>query len=397
MPLVIGLMSGTSADGVDAALVHIEGSGHALRIQVKAFDTYAFPPGMREAIFQASDPRTGSIDLICRLNVALGEAFAQAAMAVAMSAGVPLEAVELIGSHGQTIQHLPAPAALGGYLVPATMQLGEPCIIAERTGVTTVADFRPRDMAAGGEGAPLAPYVHYLLFRDPTTTRVVHNIGGISNVTVLPAGCALTQVSAFDTGPGNMVIDGIVSHLTGGRASFDRDGQRARDGRVHQPLVQGLLTHPFLRRLPPKSTGREAFGTTFLERMMAGASDAGVSGDDLIATATAFTAATMIDAYQRFILPQHPRVEIVLCGGGSHNQALVGRLREGLPGAVWRTSDACGIGADALEAVVFAVLAHETMCGHATNVPAATGAQRAVILGKVVPGRDGWQPLPWQK
>ncbi|MBI3327945.1 MAG: anhydro-N-acetylmuramic acid kinase [Nitrospinae bacterium] len=395
MPLVIGLMSGTSADGVDAALVHIEGSARSTRVQVRAFDTYAFPAGMREAILHASDPRTGTVDLICRLNVALGEAFAQAAIDVAERAGVPLEVVDLIGSHGQTVQHLPGPSSLGGYTLRATLQLGEPCVIAERTGVTTVADFRPRDMAAGGEGAPLAPYVHYLLFGETQLTRVVHNIGGISNVTVLPAGCALTQVSAFDTGPGNMVIDGTVSRLTGGRDSFDRDGQRAMGGRADHSLVQELLTHPFLTRTPPKSTGREAFGATFLDHAFALASHADLTGDDLVATTTAFTAATMIEAYRRFILPQHPRIEIVLCGGGSHNPALVSQLREGLPQAVCRTSDAFGISADALEAVVFAVLAHETICGHAANVLTATGAQRAVILGKVIPGRDGWKPLPW--
>jgi len=393
MPLVIGLMSGTSVDGVDAALVHIKGRGSAIQVKVNAFNTHPFPPGMREAILQASDPGSGTIDLICRLNAALGEAFAQAAITVAESAGVPLEAVDLIGSHGQTIRHLPEPFTLGGYSVRATLQLAEPCVIAERTGITTVADFRPRDMAAGGEGAPLAPYVHYLLFRDPHRTRVVHNIGGISNVTVLPAGCALREVSAFDTGPGNMVIDAAVDRLTGGREPFDRHGQRARVGRVHQPLVEHFLTHPFLTRRPPKSTGREAFGAPFLEDMRARTSHAGLSGDDLIATATAFTAATMIDAYQRFILPQHPGVEIVLCGGGSHNHTLIGWLRAGVPQAVWRTSDEFGVDVDALEAVVFAVLAYETMCGRAANVRAATGAQRAVILGKVVPGREGWKRM----
>jgi anhydro-N-acetylmuramic acid kinase len=396
MPLVIGLMSGTSVDGVDAALVRIEGSARATKVHVEAFHTHLFPPGMRQVILAACEPHTGSVDLLCRLNVVLGEVFAEAALAVAERAGIPIAAVDLIGSHGQTVHHLPQPSPLNGYCVRATLQLGEPSVIAERTGVMVVADFRPRDMAIGGEGAPLAPYVHSLLYGDAQQTRVVHNIGGISNVTVLPAGGALTDVVAFDTGPGNMPIDAIIERLTGARETYDRDGQRARRGRVHQGLVQGLLAHPFLARTPPKSTGREAFGAPFIDDLSARARRMGIAGDDLVATVTAFTAATMIDAYRRFILPQHPRLESVLCGGGRHNPALVDHLHRALPQIVWRPSEAFGISPDALEAVIFAVLAHETMCGHPANVPTATGAERAVLLGKVVPGRHGWGKLPWQ-
>jgi anhydro-N-acetylmuramic acid kinase len=393
MALVIGLMSGTSADGVDAALVRIEGHSWATRAGVEAFLTFPFPAGMREAILAASDPRTGSVDLLCRLNMALGEVFSEAAFAVARLAGIDIGAVDLIGSHGQTVQHLPEPSLLGGYPIRATLQLGEPSVIAERTGIMTVADFRPRDMAAGGEGAPLAPYVHYILFGDPHCTRVVHNIGGISNVTLLPVGGALADVLAFDTGPGNMLIDGTIGRLTSNRETFDHDGERAKRGRVHQPLVQELLAHPFLLRAPPKSTGREAFGVTFLDQIFTRAAELGVKDDDLIATMTAFTAATIVDAYRRFILREHPRVESILCGGGSRNPILMDWLRRELPEVVWRTSDAFGISADALEAVIFAILAHETICGQVANVPTATGATRAVILGKVVPGRAGWRAL----
>jgi anhydro-N-acetylmuramic acid kinase len=258
----------------------------------------------------------------------------------------------------------------------------------------TVADFRPRDLAAGGEGAPLAPYVHALLFADPQTTRVVHNIGGISNVTVLPAGGSVADVVAFDTGPGNMLIDGAVAHFTEGRATFDRGGQHASRGRVHQRLVDTLLTHPFLQRPPPKSTGREAFGATFLDELLPRAARLGVTGDDLVATLTAFSAASMADAYGRFILPQHPHVEGVLCGGGCYNPVLIDRLRREVPQVAWQTCEAFGISAEALEAVIFAVLAYETVRGQPTNVPSATGAQRSVVLGKVVPGRDGWRTIP---
>jgi anhydro-N-acetylmuramic acid kinase len=390
MPLVIGLMSGTSADGVDAALVQIEGSARPIRLHLHAFHTFPFPSGMREAILAASDPQTGTVDLLCRLNVALGEVFAAAALEVSRRAGISISDVDLIGSHGQTVQHLPEPSSLGGYPICATLQLGEPSVIAERTGVMTVADFRPRDMAAGGEGAPLAPYVHHLLFGDGQRSRIVHNIGGISNVTVLPAGGELVDVLAFDTGPGNMPIDGAIGRLTRGQEVFDKDGVRAGRGHVHQPLVDELLAHPFLRRPPPKSTGREAFGAAFVDHVWARGGELGVVGDDLIATLSAFTVATIADAYRCFILPRYAAVESILCGGGSRNPILTAWLRRELPEVAWRICDDFGISADALEAVIFAVLAHETVCGRSANVPTATGATRAVILGKVVPGRDGW-------
>jgi anhydro-N-acetylmuramic acid kinase len=384
-------MSGTSADGVDAALVRIEGRLPSVCLRLEAFLTWPFPSGLREAILMASDARTGTVDLLCRLNVALGEVFAEAALAVTNQAGIDIGTIALIGSHGQTVQHLPEAAPLGGYPIRATLQLGEPSVIAERTGVMTVADFRSRDMAAGGEGAPLAPYVHYVLFGAANRTRLVQNIGGISNVTLLPAGGTLADVRAFDTGPGNMPIDGAISRLTGGRETFDKNGARAARGRVHQALVHELLVHPFLQRSPPKSTGRETFGAGFLEHVLGRASELGVMDDDLIASVTAFSAATIVDAYRRFILPHHPHVESILCGGGSRNPVLTDRLRQELPEVEWRLCDDYGLSADALEAVSFAVLAHATVCGHPANVPAATGAQQAVILGKVVPGRDGWR------
>jgi anhydro-N-acetylmuramic acid kinase len=391
MPLVIGLMSGTSADGVDAALVQIDGSAQATRIRLHAFHTSPFSERMREAILAASNPQIGTVDLLCRLNVALGEVFAEAALEVARRAGISISAVDLIGSHGQTVQHLPEPSLCCGYPIRATLQLGEPSVIAERTGVTTVADFRPRDMAAGGEGAPLAPYVHYLLFGEAQHSRIIHNIGGISNITILPAGGKLTDVLAFDTGPGNMPIDGAVDRLTQGRETFDQDGIRARRGQVHQFLVEELLAHPFLTRHPPKSTGREAFGAAFLDQVFARGMELGVLGDDLIATLTAFTAATMADAYRRFVFTRLSQVESVLCGGGNRNPTLMTWLRRELPDVKWRLCDDFGISADALEAVTFAVLAYATVCGQATNVPTATGAQQPVLLGKVVPGKDGWK------
>ncbi|RMF85280.1 MAG: anhydro-N-acetylmuramic acid kinase, partial [Nitrospinota bacterium] len=252
--LAIGLMSGTSADGIDAALVNIE-EGAAPAVQLVAFATFPYPEEVREEILAVSDPQTGSVDRICRLNFLLGELFAEAALHIMQRGGVEADAVAVIGSHGQTIHHLPASRQAGN--TGSTLQIGEAAIIAERTGITTVADFRPRDIAAGGEGAPLAPYGHYLLFGRQNVARAVHNIGGISNLTFLPASGNLAEIIAFDTGPGNMLIDGIVTRATAGQKRYDRDGVLAAQGRVHAPLLQWLLQHPYLQRTPPKSTGRE--------------------------------------------------------------------------------------------------------------------------------------------
>src|ERR671931_1128785 len=236
---VIGLMSGTSADGVDAALVEIQEDSPRPQVRVLAHATYPYDAALRAQILAASYPESSSVDLICHLNVALGECFAAAAMAVAQAAGVPLEQIDLIGSHGQTIYHIPE-AATTPPRCPSTLQIGEPCVIAERTGITTVADFRPRDMAAGGLGAPLAPYGHHLLFADPHRPKLVQNIGGIANVTVL-AEADIHSLLAFDAGPGNMLIDEALRHFSGGQQHYDAGGQMAAQGRVHQALLETLL------------------------------------------------------------------------------------------------------------------------------------------------------------
>src|SRR2546422_379168 len=281
---VIGLMSGTSADGVDAALVDIRGTGHDLKIKLKAFRTFPSPTVFRERLVQAMTG--GTVEDVCHLNGVLGEWFSRAALKVLKAAGVPPRRVALIGSHGQTFHHLPKPRrepVIGS--VRSTLQLGAPAVIAERTGITTVADFRSRDMAAGGEGAPLTPYLHFLLFRHPSRARAVINIGGISNLTYLPAAGSLRSVRAFDTGPGNMVVDGVVRYVTGGRQQFDRSGRLARAGKVDEGLLRRLLQHPFLRRRPPKSTGREEFGERFVDRFVLLGRLAGLSDADLVATA----------------------------------------------------------------------------------------------------------------
>ena len=373
---VVGLMSGTSADGIDAVVVEIAGCGTATRVQVLEYLTLALPDILREQLF-ALFGESASLDDLCRLNFALGEAFAAAALAVIEAAGLEPDEVDLIGSHGQTVRHLP-------YGQPgSTLQIGEPAVIAQRTGITTVADFRPADMAVGGQGAPLVPLVDYLLFTHPEKGRLLLNIGGIANVTVLPASSGPEQVLAFDLGPGNMLIDAAVVHLTDGRERFDRDGGHGARGRVDATVLAQLLEHDFLQRPPPKSTGREEFGTAFLTELL---SRIDLRGADLVATLTAFSARAIADGIKFFVLPIVPAVELWLGGGGVHNGHLVDIIRAALPQLRVASMGELGISADAREALSFAVLANETLMGQAGNLPSATGAECAAILGKVVPG-----------
>lgn len=379
----IGLMSGTSADGIDAALVALWEEGGRLRVRLERFLTMPYPPEARALLFEAFADRT-TVSGVCRLNALLGELFAEAALEVARQAGAAMGDVRFIASHGQTVWHAPDPVSLAGREVRATLQLGEPCVIAERTGRQVVADFRPRDVAAGGEGAPLVPYVDYLLFADAERARAVQNVGGIGNVTYLPAGAGPEAIVAFDTGPGNLLIDAAVTRLTGGEERQDTDGALARAGRADVAVLRELLAHPYFRRAPPKSTGRELFGATFLDEIWPKFS----SPADLVATLTEFTAASIERSYQEWLTPRGRVDEVILGGGGARNPALVEALRCRLAPAVLRMPEAFGIGADAKEAIAFAVLGYETLRGRASNVPEATGARHPVVLGKLIPGSD---------
>ena len=263
---VVGLMSGTSGDGVDAALVDISRQKSVLRVQMVAFHSLLYPRSLQQRILSAS--ASGTVSELCHLNALLGEWFANAALSVIRTAKLHQKDIDLIGSHGQTVHHLPygiKDAGIGA--IRSTLQIAEPAVIAERTGITTVANFRPRDIAAGGQGAPLTPGVHALLFRHPGRTRLIVNLGGISNVTYLPRGSGCGGLVAFDTGPANMVLDGIMVRTTNGRMSMDREGRSAARGRVDGRLLAKLLAHPFLSRVPPKSTGREAFGSKMLDNL----------------------------------------------------------------------------------------------------------------------------------
>jgi anhydro-N-acetylmuramic acid kinase len=382
---VIGLMSGTSADGVDAALVEILSGDAKPPIRLLAHDTVPYPAGLREWILAVASG--GSTEDVCHLNAYLGELFAEAAVQVARRAGVPLADVNMIGSHGQTIHHLPAPRQEGARAVRSTLQIGEPAVIAERTGVTTIADFRPRDMAAGGEGAPLTPIVHHDLFAHPERGRVILNLGGIANLTVLPAGSDPASVAGFDTGPGNVLLDGFVRVTGLTPLGFDEDGRLAGSGQVQRALLEQLLQHPFIRRPPPKSTGREVFGPAFVSEFRRRLDAAGASPLDGLATLTAFTVEAVARNLREFVLPKVEVHEVVVTGGGARNAFLMRRLAEALPQCMLTTSDALGVPARALEAMAFAWLAYLTATGRPGNLPVVTGARGPRILGCIVPGR----------
>jgi len=377
---VAGLMSGTSADGVDAAIVDIGPRG----IELLAFETFPHPAALRRQIFALFDPARARIDDLCHLNFRLGEAFAAAVIRLARKSRIALGSIDLVGSHGQTVYHIPEGRREGRGVVRSTLQIGEPSVIAERTGIATVADFRPRDVAAGGEGAPLVPFADHILFSDKRRSRAVQNIGGIANVTYLPAGGAAESVLAFDTGPGNMMIDRAAWHATRGKSRYDKNGCLAARGRVDARLLGELMRHPYLRRRPPKSTGREMFGVQLTDALWRRERKRGVAPRDILATLTALTARSIADAYRRF-LPAMPD-ETILCGGGAENPTLLAMLRRELQPARVARMDEFGLDPRAKEAVSFAILAYATAQGIPNNVPSATGARRAVVLGKVVPG-----------
>ncbi|MGA2172017.1 MAG: anhydro-N-acetylmuramic acid kinase [Sedimentisphaerales bacterium] len=376
---VAGLMSGTSADGVDVAIVDISANS----VSVPAFDTFPYSATLRRSILQLCEAKTSAVADICHLNFVLGEVFAESVGKLCKISGIGPGTIDLIGSHGQTIYHNPRGRRFGKRTVHSTLQIGEPSIIAHRTGITTVADFRPRDMAANGQGAPLVPFADYFLFRDKHRNRAVQNIGGIANVTYLPAGCQSDDIIAFDTGPGNMIIDGIISILSNGRRKFDRGGKLAAKGTVDKAILKDMLRHPFFGRRPPKSTGREEFGAQYCDTFYHKVMKKSMSAEDIMATVTAFTAASIVQAYQRF-LPEMPD-DVILSGGGAHNATLVKMLRQGLNKSRILLSDEFGISCDAKEAISFAILAYATIKGVENNVPSATGAEQSLVLGKIVP------------
>jgi anhydro-N-acetylmuramic acid kinase len=377
--LVVGLISGTSADGIDAALVRITGSGTSTRLEQIAFDTYQYPPELRTLILENSLPGTGSVDLICQINVLVAHFFADAVKKIARKARVPLSDIDLVGSHGQTVHHLPVPKELFGKVIRSGLQIGDPSTIAQLTGITTVGDFRMADMAAGGQGAPLVPYFDYVMFRSRAKNRIVLNLGGIANFTALPKKCASTDVVAFDTGPANMVIDALMMKYYGRK--FDEGGEVAQRGNIVPELLAELMAMPYFALRPPKSTGRELFGAMLLPKITAYEGKA--SAEDLVATVTRWTSYSVYDQYKRFIARRMKAEEVIVSGGGAHNRAIMGALGQNFKPAPVKKIEAIGFSSDAKEAICFAVLANETISEHPSNVPTVTGAKRPVILGKI--------------
>lgn len=385
--LVLGMMSGTSADGIDAALVRISGAPPAISAKLEGHYHARFPARVRQAVLRLANGGATTTAEISQLNFLLGEQFAAAAVQGCERWRFPLRKLDLIGSHGQTIYHQGAASRfLGARRVASTLQIGEPGMIAGRTGVTTIGDFRPADMAAGGQGAPLVPFVDYLLYRHRKLGRVALNIGGIANVTLIPAGASVENVLAFDTGPGNMVIDALVSAISRGRKTFDADARIGLRGRVIRPLLEEMLRHRYLRQAPPKTAGREQFGQEYARKLLDWAKKRRARPEDLVRTATIFTALSIADAFRRFIFPRAHVNELIVAGGGTKNPLLMAQLAAALPGIEMVGSARFGVPAEAKEAFAFAILAYESFHARANNLPSATGAKRPAILGKLVHG-----------
>jgi anhydro-N-acetylmuramic acid kinase len=411
--IVAGVMSGTSADGINVALVRIEhtetqdrpgarGRGPystSLRtvprhtaLKLLGHAEYPYPKKVRAAVLDAMNSSRAKVADLARLNFMLGELYAEAVLSTQKK--LRLKA-ELVGCHGQTLYHQGTPAGFLGKKLAVTWQTGEASVIAARVGVPVVSDFRTADMAAGGKGAPLVPYLDYVLYRDPQVGRIAQNIGGIANLTAIPAGAAPDDLTAFDTGPGNMVIDALTEELFG--KPFDRDGSIAVSGRVLEGVVERLLQEHFFRQRPPKTAGREEFGREFAQEFLraygysrpsAGAAKVAASRvgkEDVIAAATALTVRSISDAVRRFVLPRGNFSEMVVSGGGTKNPTLMAWLANELRelGVRLHASDEFGIPSEAKEAVAFAVMAFETWNRRPSNVPSATGAKRAAVLGKL--------------
>ena len=388
--IVAGVMSGTSVDGINVALVRLSARGQECpRYTLLGHAGYPFPAPIRRAILAMMNAELAHVADLARLNFLLGELYAEA---VAKTARKHRLKLDVVGCHGQTLYHQGVPQRFLGRKFAVTWQTGEGAVIAARLGVPVVSDFRPADMAAGGKGAPLVPFLDYFLYRDQHVARIAQNIGGIANLTAIPAGASLREVLAFDTGPGNMVMDAVMEELFGKR--YDRDGKVAASGQVLDGVVAKLVRAPFFRQKPPRTAGREEFGREYVGRFLQLCRGAGKP--DVVATATALTARSIADAVQRFVLPRFVVArtaarrrqtgrQMIVSGGGAKNPTLMAMLRDAITssGIELHFSDEFGLPAEAKEAVAFALLAHETWHRRPSNVPSATGAKRAAILGKI--------------
>jgi len=374
---IVGLMSGTSLDGIDSALVKISGSGENTNVELIDFINKEIPEDIKNEIMDCFSVIKSNVELICSVNFKLGYLFAQAVKEVCRKANFDINKLDLIGSHGQTVYHVPK-----GHdnIIESTLQIGEPAVIAYETGVTVVSNFRTMDMAAGGQGAPLVPYTEYLLYRSDKN-RALQNIGGIGNVTVIPKKCCMEQMYAFDTGPGNMIMDEVTKRLQGQK--YDKGGYFASLGKVDEDMLKELMSIEYINAEPPKTTGREFFGSQFVDRLLEKWGH--LEANDIIATVTMFTAKSIAVNYREFVFNSFPIEEVILGGGGSYNNTLVSMIKELLPECKVMIQENLGYSSDAKEAIAFAVLANETINGNAGNVLGATGAKERVILGNITP------------
>jgi len=378
---VAGLISGTSVDGIDVAIVDIRGAAGRTRLHLKAFRTVPYPRAVRGALLAACNAHGISVAEVSQLNFLVGDLFGRAVVTVCEAAKIPLRSLDLVGSHGQTIYHQGRKSNTHGFRVASTLQVGEPALIAERTGAVTVADFRTADMAAGGQGAPLVPFMDYIVCRHARRGRVALNIGGIANITLIPPAAKPEQVVALDTGPGNMILDALAAHFSAGRRHYDHGGRMALRGRICRPLLSALLADPLFRRPAPRSCGREEFGREFVTGLLRRQRRLRLSNADLMATAAALTADSIAAAIRRFA--RGPMHDLVISGGGLHNRFLVERLRSET-GLRIMTAEDFGIPGDAKEAILFAILAYHTFRKIPASIPSATGARHPAVLGKVV-------------
>lgn len=379
--LVIGLMSGTSADGIDAALCEIEGYGTDTKIKQVDFLFTPFPTEVRDKILWIASGNECNAEEICKLKALLGILYSDACRALCEHAGVSASEIDLVGNHGQTIWHIPKETEYLGRKITSTLQIGEDANIAEAMGCPVIGDFRVRDMAAGGQGAPLVPYTEFLLYRSETECVALQNIGGIGNITILPPACRLGEVTAFDTGPGNMVMDALIIHATRGRKQFDEGGEFAARGRVNEKLLNYMLSDTYLSKHLPKTTGREQYGPAYVDKILTFAEPLGMTDYDNVATATRFTAETIKIGIEKFA-PVKP-TKLIVGGGGSHNRILMKNIKDLLPDCKVCTCEDMGFSSDAKEAVAFALLAHEAAYGMTNNVTSVTGAKHPVVMGKI--------------
>lgn len=402
----IGLMSGTSVDGIDAVLADIESdflsapeadktaseadaagcTGNlsrpgSIRIKERAFITAPYPRDVQKRLLDIASGSFGGSAELCAMNFYLGELFADACFEVCRTAGIPISEVDFIGSHGHTVFHAPEPQCIFGKNIQSTLQIGEAAVIAERTGCLTVSDFRVRDTAAGGFGAPLVPFTEYLLYGEPGKTIALQNIGGIGNITILPAHGSIHDITAFDTGPGNMLLDGLVRIITGDKAFYDEDARLASKGVMDEGLLAFLKSDPYPYKKPPKTTGREYYSHEFIQRIYKTGTQAGLSGETILRTTARYTAFCIAHSCTAFNLP-YPDT-LIVGGGGSKNPVILEDLRSLLPGCRVITNEDAGKNSDSKEAAAFAILAHETLYGKPNNVPAATGARHFAVMGKI--------------